>query len=912
MHRTKTEHNTQGRPTTRSGCANRRARAWRRVARVGYFIAAFAAFALARCDCARLYAQSSSISTTQLTIGGTTELNVIENNITSVVFTGPYALTLKEGQNLSPVFISREAGAVLHLGDGETTSAQPWRMIGNSPTWTGTTYVYAGNVAEIGHAVSNPMGAYSETNSGSYATVSLYSGATLKLPARAVGADGLPQTGEVKIGRLTTENRSTAANQDDAVVDVGAEQTLIVENGLKVDSVVGLTKRGAGELSLEANGTEKSTTSTDGELITTTDYVSFDLGRLNVLGGTVSIEDGTVDVDDVTISAASIRLAKDTTLDIDTTKAIELTGAQGDVVFSAADGSTVNVYVDEQGGTRFVAKTFNTYMDIGATTLDITSSVKPSQAPKTIVVFSTQDVGQVNYDASTITVDDDMLGKNYVVDPLLSTADSVVLSLVDSKTFSNIALDGNSQAVAKTFDNLVSSEKYTPEEFILLTALEDAIDTLTLATATGEIYASTIGFSYMNNMTMTQSLFDHLRNNALVAYSGSSAVAPMDYGAGRANANTPQGNYPITSGRAPSNGSFDQGPLYYNTDTNSYAPGVVPTPQSPQGATTTGIFNGETYGGSPDGSGTYNIGWRRERSTLETMRGQAANYGDPGTLIYSAWFDAFGSENEARVKKSYFGYNAKQFGFLAGLDLFGSCDCRFGAYYGYQRNELKNLESLGKVKTNEHTLGVYHQFGDETVYTIGTLHGGYGRFKTNRDVIMLGVRDPMSSKYDMWNAGVTLERGANFNAQPFVFSPYAQIDYNFYLRRKFSENSLARNIYALHFGKANYHSLRGQIGGRVALDLYPGSQHIRIVGSAAYIHEFLNAMYGKTWANFQGFPSADGFAIHGNSLGRDWCALGLGADWTPIPALNLFIKGNYLFNKYTRTPFTSAGLKFMW
>ena len=86
-----------------------------------------------------------------------------------------------------------------------------------------------------------------------------------------------------------------------------------------------------------------------------------------MLGGTVSIEDGTVDVDDVTISAASIRLAKDTTLDIDTTKAIELTGAQGDVVFSAADGSTVNVYVDEQGGTRFVAKTFNTYMDIGST-----------------------------------------------------------------------------------------------------------------------------------------------------------------------------------------------------------------------------------------------------------------------------------------------------------------------------------------------------------------------------------------------------------------------------------------------------------------------------------------------------------------------------------------------------------------
>ena len=911
MHTTKIANRNERRPQIARRCADQQARARRAL----YLVALLAGACAQTLFSSSLYAQSKS----QLTIGKTTELESIDNQtISSVVFTGPYALTLKNGQDLKPVFISREAGAVLKLGDGETMSETPWKFYGNSPTWTGTTYVLSGNVVEIANGVANPLGAYSEINKDkAYATVSLYDGATLKLPARAVGFDGLPQSGEIKMGRLTTWSHNNVQDQDYAVVDVGAEQSLIVENGVSVDSSVGLKKRGAGDLVLVANGTEKITTTENGEINIETDYVSFDLGHLDVAAGTFRIEDGTADVEDVALTASTIRLGKDVTFDVDTTETFELTGAEGDVVFTAEDGSTINIYVDAEGGTRFVAQEFNTYMNVGDTLLDVTSYVKPSLAPKTLVVFSTQDKGQINYQIEDIDVDDDLLGKDYIVDPILSTADSVVLSLVDSTKFSDIALNGNSKAVAKSLDNLIEKENYTPEEFVILSLLEDSIGTLTLATATGEVYASTIGFSYMNNLTMTQTLFDHLRNNALVAYSGASAVDPMDYGSNRSGASAPAGNYPVTSGYSP-NGSFDQGPLYYNTDTNSYGPSVVPIAQpQQQGATTTGIYNGETYGGSSDGSGTYNIGWNRQRSELATMRGQAANYGDPGTLIYSAWFNAFGSANDARVHKNYFGYDAKQFGFLAGLDLFGSCDCRFGAYYGYQRNELKKHElnkyiMLGKVKTNEHTVGLYHQFGDETVYNIGTIRAGYGRFKTTRDVIMVGDPVPVSSKYDMWNAGVTFERGANFNAEPFVFSPYAQLDYNYYLRRKFSESSLKNNIYALKIGKSDYHSLRGQIGGRIALDMYPGSQHIRIVGSAAYIHEFLNAMYGKTWAAFQGFPSADGFVIHGNSLGRDWCALGLGLDWTPIPALNLFLKGNYLFNKYTRTPFTSAGLKFRW
>ena len=557
-------------------------------------------------------------------------------------------------------------------------------------------------------------------------------------------------------------------------------------------------------------------------------------------------------------------------------------------------------------------------MDVGETTLNIDSSVKGSKAPTSWTVFSTKDVGQTNYDAEKISVTDNILGKNYVVDAEASTADSVVLKLVDEKKFASLGSNANEGKVGAMLDRMIASENYTEKEEAALAALENSIDSLSLGSVTGELHASSIGFFYMNNMTATQDLFDHLRNNALVAYSGASAVAPMDYGAGNRSGSSsyPAGNYPLNGGYngGAANGAFDSGRIYYNEDTNSYGPGVVPVPIQTQpqvGSTTNAIYNGETYGGL-EGSGSYNLGWTPQFSTLATMRGQSANYGDPGTLIYSAWAETIGGTNDARKHKTYYGYDAKQAGLLAGLDLFGSCDCRFGAYYGYQRNELKNKYALGKAKTNEHTVGLYHQFGDENIYNIGTIHAGYGRFKTQRTVSLLRQSGDVNAKYDTWNAGVTFERGANFSAQPFTFSPYAQLDYNYFLRPKFTETSSSMAAYALHVGKADYHSLRGQVGARIALDMYPGEQQIRIVGSGAYIHEFLNPNYGKTWASMQGFSSAGEFELFGNSLGRDWALFGLGIDWAPIPALNVFFKGNYLVNKYTRFPYSSAGLKFRW
>lgn len=900
---------------------------------------------------------------TQLTIGADTKMNTVDDEVSSILFTNSSVLTLVEGQTIRPILVSKEAGATLRLGDGKT-QGQTWKLVANNPSWFGTIRVDTGNTLSIVPGTPNPLGAYSDSLTTSFSLLKLYNGSTFKLPAAEIAANGKPANGVTNIGALITSHQTDSQFNNPTIVEIGENQTLSVRDGLSVDHNAPLEKRGAGTLQIVANGTKKTGVelpdlpSVDGdknkEDSTKYDSVEtvIDLGRTNVAAGKLQVVDGSMKVGEVGVEAATLTLGQGAELDIHYSGKIELAGDAGQVVFSAADGSTVDLYLDKGSSTSYVATTYNTYMELGNVTLNVQSDLRGADVPKQIVAFSTANVGQTTYDASKINVVDNLLGKEFYVDTKLSTADQVVLSMKRSKRFAENAKTKNEKAAAASIDKLIDAGSYNKKEYEILDNLEKNMNKVSFAQATGELHASTVGFMYMNSFATTHSLFDMLRNNTLKAYPGSGGtIAPMNYG-----------EYAGQQGGNP----YDNGALYYNQDSNSYGPGVVPIYDQQNRPVYSGaVFNGENYGagvggmsggsylpnetyvngadggysnyngygqgyaptdqglGYNAGGGTgYNGGYsfnygrpgRIEASTLATYRGQdgGAAYGDPGTLIYSAWFAGIGAANSAQVHKDRYGYDTTQAGFLLGLDLFCSCDCRFGAYYSFQDNELKNEKQLGKLETNSHIVGLYHQFGDETVYTISSIRGGYDSYKTTRNIAVFNQKDVLTAKYNGWMAGASFEHGANFAADPFVFSPYVGVDYDFLYREKFTENSLKKGSYALHAAQTDYHSLRGQVGTRIALDLYPGDQRIKLYVKGAYIHEFLDSMYGKTSMKFVSLPNAPAFDVEGNSQGRDWADVGVGAQWVPIPALDIFVRSDYLFNKYTRNTFSSLGLKYCW
>ncbi|MBQ5791073.1 MAG: autotransporter outer membrane beta-barrel domain-containing protein, partial [Thermoguttaceae bacterium] len=711
---------------------------------------------------------------------------------------------------------------------------------------------------------------------------------------------------ETKIGALKTTTAGATADGD-AKVDVDAGRTLTVENGLSVDAKTGLSKVGDGVLQFLANAPQTPVgpgTSGSGTGSTAKATTAFSLGRLNVGAGTFRIADGTGKVDDAQITATAIAVGNGATLDLRKAGTVQLAGNAGEVVFSAADGSTINLYANANGSTSFQATTYNTYINLGAATLDVVSDLQGSAALKSMTVFTTEGVGQTTYDAQKLNVVDNVLGKRYVVDLKASNAEKLVLALEDAATFKSLAKTPNERSLGAALDKKIASGKYTDAERAFLDKLENNQKTVPYSQLVGELHASTVGFVYINNLTTTQTLFNRLRANSLAAYGGgASSVAPMNYEAGA----------PYQGGAA--GGYFDTNGLYqYETGTDPYGSGVAPIYETGYGTQIEGGYeNGVVPNGTVPGGAyeTVPMG-RRQYSTLSTLRGQA-QYGDPGTLIYSAWFSLLGGAVDAKERKGANPYDGEQFGFLTGLDLFGSCDCRFGAFYGYQNNEMKNdaVAGFGKLKTKNHLIGLYHQFGDETVYNIYTIRGGYDRYDTARQINVLGARDSLTTKYDGFNAGATFERGANFALQPFVFSPFVSVDYNFLYREAFKETSTSGSGYALHSASSNYHSLRGIVGARLFVDMYPGDQHVRIGARGAYIHEFLDGMFGETNVSFAGLPTTE-FPIYGNALGRDWGPVGLGIDWAPIPAFLVFYHADVLLNEYVEDVYNSVGLSFRW
>ena len=494
----------------------------------------------------------------------------------------------------------------------------------------------------------------------------------------------------------------------------------------------------------------------------------------------------------------------------------------------------------------------------------------------------------------------------------------------------------------------------------------------------GRITADGVSFNFMNHFLLMNQVYDHLRGVQLVTYYDDAGM-----GGGAA---VPNGSAYGSPGANWSTGGLDTAP---------YGPGYAPAYEQ-------SIYNSDVpiYQGS---AGYGNI-----------FRGQMAEYGDPGTLIYSLWGGVTAGGGTAKDHYETAGYDTEQYGGLVGLDLFCSCDCRSGLFYSYQNTKIKGVTeeytweyllnnmmrltpedemiATGKysalteeeffdayrdtysvganykgvynanLQSKNHILGIYHQFGDEFTYNIGTIRGGYNRVTSAEKLSEAGVTkfmenltetqtydksthaaegteenpdgwytpttpegivtqrttvnenedfDSLDSKYDVYLAGISFERGANFRLAPFTITPRGQIDYTFLYRTEASGATARGGNYV--YKKKDYHSLRTNLGADLSLDLYPGDMRLRGVVRGGWVHEFLNGIYGDTDVEVRSAAiPAYTTTIQGNTMGRDWALIGGEIDWTIVPAFMIFANYDFMKNKYLNQHFGTLGATLMW
>ncbi|MDD3585760.1 MAG: autotransporter outer membrane beta-barrel domain-containing protein, partial [Thermoguttaceae bacterium] len=601
----------------------------------------------------------------------------------------------------------------------------------------------------------------------------------------------------------------------------------------------------------------------------------FNLGNIDIDEGTFTLKSGSTSINDATLNINSLTVGAKGSLDIQRTSQVVEVGS----LYLEA-GSDVNIYVDSAAGT-YTSFNATDEVIVGAVgTLaneeDVVFNVisdNVTAAPNSMTLIETDST--LTATPSNIIVVDNILGKSYSAS-LSDDEKSLIITASNSDQFLPRATTSNTRSVASYLDNAIAKNQYGGM-YNVLSQLEG--NASQLWQVTGEVHASNIAFQFMNNYLTVQHVNEQLRNIPLITYSGQAARQTGNAAMPGVNTNT---------------GGWDTAP---------YGPGYAPAydPQQP--------YNTVPNQTQPVG---YHSSIFDEPGT-GLVRGQ--NAGDPGTLIYSAWLSVIGSKGETKPRNDMFGYDTERYGGILGLDLFGSTDCRFGLFYSYQNDKLKERTAhYGNTKINDHLLGLYHQWGDEFIYNIITLRGGYDRFETNRHIQFSSVDDTLKSKYNAYNAGIGYERGAHFQVcDALLLSPYAGVDYRYFHQDKFTESSSSNSGFALAGKKHDYQSLQTILGLTAAMRMYPGSQEFAIIGRLNWSHEFLDNFAGRQTMNFTGFnQSAGTFNIYGNTMGRDWALAGIGVEWVPVPALVAFVNWDYLKNKYVADNFWSAGVRYRW
>ena len=482
------------------------------------------------------------------------------------------------------------------------------------------------------------------------------------------------------------------------------------------------------------------------------------------------------------------------------------------------------------------------------------------------------------------------------------------------------------------------------------------------------MHASGIGYQYWNNYMLMETIWERLRNVPLVTYNGedgagSPGMVPGNGGYGSVPADQvggyrySTGGYPTApygTGYAP---GYEEGQPLYQTGYPYYQDGIMYNPYAPQqpyyqqGAAP--VYRGQAAYGDP-GTLIYSL-WGGVVGGSGKVKDHASAPGyktkDFGGYI---GIDLFGStdcrsglfyayqKNELKQEHLGYTYLYNQRGILYDPTTIVGVgeEKQYSTEYDYKLDFSGTFD--GKLKGHNHLIGLYHQFGSEFIYNIATARFGFNRMKSKSVLSESGTADEtigrtvstyldgeqvdpgyteieqltvdadglynMSSKYNEYLGGVSLERGANLKfLNVFTFSPRGTLDYTYLFRDKIKET--VDGVGVNYYKKKSYHSLRSQLGADLALDLYPGDGHFRVLARGGWIHEFLSFHYGKTMLTDVYGTEWEG---KGNPAGRDWAVLGAGAEWTIVPAFMIFADYDYYKNKYLGSHYGDAGVKLMW
>ena len=226
------------------------------------------------------------------------------------------------------------------------------------------------------------------------------------------------------------------------------------------------------------------------------------------------------------------------------------------------------------------------------------------------------------------------------------------------------------------------------------------------------------------------------------------------------------------------------------------------------------------------------------------------------------------------------------------------CSCfRFGGYFGYGATDFETAGLSERAQSDGYKGGVYFIQARGADYLLGNAHYGWDNYHVKRQITFLNRNH--RGDFDGNNVSVRIEKGWNVPLRSAMLQPLLAFQYVWQDTDAFTETG--EGMTALSVKGASNSFCRSEVGSRFLVTrAFSQGQMLNLSAKALWLHEYSDTN-GETTAQFSNPRSSQftgivaPYTVQGNESDRDWCDLGLGADFT-VAHMTLFGGYDCLFN----------------
>jgi len=285
--------------------------------------------------------------------------------------------------------------------------------------------------------------------------------------------------------------------------------------------------------------------------------------------------------------------------------------------------------------------------------------------------------------------------------------------------------------------------------------------------------------------------------------------------------------------------------------------------------------------------------------------------GKPGLNSgWTGWVSGLGMFGDTSSNHAAYGYDFKAYGGLVAIEPTIATGTRFGIFYAYNNLDIDTDSTIGSGRNSDNFFGLYGLCLDSLGYTSFTGGFGFDRYKVGRTVMSgTPLQASLNDSFNGWQGGLYVERGLPmFQIRKSFLQPYLGLQYLHLNHDEIRENG--NSIAALYGKRADMNSFRTNLGTRLTRDFSVRSYKLQLEANADWMHEFGDDNMATTFRF--GIDNPATFISTGNSLGRDWGVVGVGANFALYSNLNLFGSYDFQLNKYQTLHVGNFGLNYSW